>query len=65
MRQRFVCWPAADRDVSEVRSELRAHTRTLNALRETQAEFGRRLGGVEMRSGVAQIVALLGGAPPA
>ena len=33
----------ADRDVSEVRSELRAHTRALNALRETQLEQGRLL----------------------
>jgi len=33
----------ADRDVSEVRSELRAHTRALNALRETQLEQGRML----------------------
>jgi len=30
----------ADHDVSEVRSELRAHTRALNALRETQLEQG-------------------------
>jgi len=28
----------ADRDVAEYRAELRAHTRTLNALRETQLE---------------------------
>lgn len=28
----------ADRDVSEVRAELRAHTQSLNALRETQIE---------------------------
>ncbi|HWR48299.1 MAG TPA: hypothetical protein VN327_11910 [Pseudonocardiaceae bacterium] len=33
----------ADHDVSEVRSELRAHTRALNALRETQLEQGRVL----------------------
>ncbi|MGH3770800.1 MAG: hypothetical protein ACRDRW_05295 [Pseudonocardiaceae bacterium] len=33
----------ADHDVSEVRSELRAHTRALNALRETQLEQGRLL----------------------
>jgi|tagenome__1003787_1003787.scaffolds.fasta_scaffold20654828_2 hypothetical protein len=33
----------ADRDVSEVRAELRAHTRVLNALRETQAEQGRAI----------------------
>jgi chromosome segregation ATPase len=30
----------ADRDVSEVRAELRAHTQCLNALRETQLEQG-------------------------
>ena len=39
----------ADRDVSEVRAELRAHTRALNALRETQSEFGARLDAVERR----------------
>jgi len=33
----------ADRDVSEVRAELRAHTRSLNALRETQLEQGNEL----------------------
>ncbi|HEX2297587.1 MAG TPA: hypothetical protein VHH34_03560 [Pseudonocardiaceae bacterium] len=33
----------ADHDVSEVRAELRAHTRALNALRETQLEQGRTL----------------------
>ena len=33
----------ADRDVSEVRAELRAHTRVLNALRETQAQQGRAI----------------------
>lgn len=31
----------ADRDASEVRSVLRAHTQTLNALRESQVEQGR------------------------
>jgi chromosome segregation ATPase len=34
----------ADRDVSEVRAELRAHTQGLNALRETQLEQSRALG---------------------
>ena len=29
-----------DRDVSEVRTELRAHTRAVNALREIQLEHG-------------------------
>lgn len=33
----------ADPDVSEVRAELRAHLRALNALRETQLEQGLRL----------------------
>jgi chromosome segregation ATPase len=65
----------ADRDVSEVRAELRAHTQSLNALWETQLEQGRTLGGLrqemdglhhEMRNGfdtmatgMAQITALL------
>ncbi len=31
----------ADRDVSEVRAELRAHTQALNALRESQVELHR------------------------
>jgi hypothetical protein len=31
----------ADRDVSELRTELRAHTQVLNALRETQLEQSR------------------------
>ncbi|MDQ4032611.1 MAG: hypothetical protein M3332_10230 [Actinomycetota bacterium] len=65
----------ADRDVSEVRAELRAHTQALNALRETQLEQGREIReqGREMRDGfatvavgVAQITALLtvaGGRP--
>jgi outer membrane murein-binding lipoprotein Lpp len=33
----------ADREVSDVRTELRAHTQVLNALRETQIEQGRHL----------------------
>ncbi|MGH3468358.1 MAG: hypothetical protein ACRDQF_11570, partial [Thermocrispum sp.] len=33
----------ADRDVGEVRAELRAHTSALNALRETQLEQGHTL----------------------
>ena len=36
----------ADRDVSEVRAELRAHTQALNALRDTQLEYVQ-----EMREG--------------
>jgi chromosome segregation ATPase len=52
----------ADRDVSEVRAELRAHTQGLNALRETQLEHGRAIGELreemgelrqEMRNGFA------------
>jgi hypothetical protein len=40
----------ADRDVSEVRTELRAHIQALNALRETQLEQAR-----EMREGFAEM----------
>ena len=40
----------ADRDVSEVRAELRAHTQALNALRETQREQGDAL-----RDGFAKV----------
>lgn len=39
----------ADRDVSEMRSELRTHTTLLNALRETQVDQGK-----EMREGFAR-----------
>jgi hypothetical protein len=58
----------ADRDVSEVRAELRAHTHALNALRETQLELretqveqGRetREGFATVGTGMAQITALL------
>ncbi len=58
----------ADHDVSEVRAELRAHTRALNALRETQLEHGRKLdehvsemreGFSTLATGMAQITALL------
>lgn len=58
----------ADRDVAEYRAELRAHTRTLNALRQTQldhhAELSGRLDGLqsdldefkaETREGFAQV----------
>ncbi len=43
----------ADRDVSEVRAELRAHTQGLNALRETQLEQGQEINELrhEMREG--------------
>jgi hypothetical protein len=40
---------AADRDVSEFKQILQGHTRTLNALRETQLEQGDRLTNVEGR----------------
>jgi hypothetical protein len=40
----------ADRDVSEVRAELRAHIQALNALRETQLKQAQ-----EMREGFAEI----------
>lgn len=36
----------ADRDVAEMRTSLRAHTQTLNALRETQLEQGRAVQGI-------------------
>ncbi|MCA1674841.1 MAG: hypothetical protein LC799_22500 [Actinobacteria bacterium] len=62
----------ADRDVSEVRAELHAHTQALNALRENQLEQAREMreGFIEMRTemrggfatqarGMAQITALL------
>jgi chromosome segregation ATPase len=67
----------ADRDISDVRTELRAHTQVLNALRETQIEQGRRLSQLDAKvgqldtkvdqalgmlsTGMAQIVALLSG----
>jgi septation ring formation regulator EzrA len=41
----------ADRDVSEVRAELRAHTGALNALRETQIEAGHGLENLERITG--------------
>jgi len=62
----------ADHDVSEVRAELRSHTRALNALRETQLEQGRRISVLEQKvtegfamlaTGMAQITALLSGNP--
>jgi hypothetical protein len=40
----------ADRDVAAMQSELRAHTRSLNALRQTQVEQGH-----EMREGFAEM----------
>jgi uncharacterized coiled-coil DUF342 family protein len=46
----------ADRDVSEVRAELRAHIQVLNALRETQLEQAREMreGFAEMREGFVE-----------
>jgi chromosome segregation ATPase len=58
----------ADRDVAEYRAELRAHTRTLNALRETQLEHYAELkvdvaelkaDVVELKAGISHIVTLL------
>lgn len=51
----------ADRDVSEVRTELRGHNQVLNALRETQLEQGQRMdrGFATLSTGMAQITALL------
>jgi hypothetical protein len=53
----------ADRDVAEYRSELRAHTRMLNALRETQvAHYGEhKADAAEIKAGLSQIVRLLEG----
>ncbi|MGH3813581.1 MAG: hypothetical protein ACRDUV_14200 [Pseudonocardiaceae bacterium] len=47
----------ADRDVSEVRAELRAHTQSLNALRETQLEQGQKIDKLdrEMCEGFAEV----------
>jgi outer membrane murein-binding lipoprotein Lpp len=39
----------ADRDVSDVKTLLRAHTQTLNALRETQIEQGQKLTGLDTK----------------
>lgn len=67
----------ADRDVSEVRAELRAHTSGLNALREVQVAQGRQLERLEgkvdqgfadvgaaittVQTGMARVVTLLEG----
>jgi hypothetical protein len=40
----------ADRDVAAMQSELRGHTRSLNALRQTQVEQGRQI-----RDGFAKV----------
>ncbi|WP_157362109.1 hypothetical protein [Haloechinothrix halophila] len=39
----------ADRDVSAMQDQLRAHTKLLNALRETQVEHGDKLDGINGR----------------
>ena len=58
----------ADRDVSEMRTELKAHTKLLNALRETQVEQGQEIrdhradtqqGFSKMAVGMAHITAQL------
>jgi len=58
----------ADRDVSEVRAELRAHMQVLNALRHTQLEQDQRQerlseatseGFATVQAGMAQIIAML------
>lgn len=65
----------ADRDVAEIRTEMRGYRQVLNALRETQLEQGQQIGGLrhemseldrKMRAGfamqadgMAQITALL------
>jgi chromosome segregation ATPase len=41
----------ADRDVAELRTEMRAHHRVLNALRETQLEQGGQLGDLRQQLG--------------
>ena len=53
----------ADRDVAEYRAELRAHTRTLGALRESQLEHyaEHKADAGEIKAGIAQIVRLLEG----
>lgn len=47
----------ADRDVSEMKAQLRAHMQALNALRETQLEQDVRLSALEleMRSGFQEM----------
>jgi hypothetical protein len=54
----------ADRDVADYRAEMRAHTRGLNALRETQiAHYAEhKADTTELKAGIAHIVHLLEGA---
>jgi hypothetical protein len=58
----------ADRDVSDVKTLLRAHTQTLNALRETQLERQDEIGALRsevqrgfeiLHTGMAQLLAAL------
>jgi hypothetical protein len=51
----------ADRDVAEYRAEMRSHTRTLTALRETQLEHyaEHKADVAEIKAGITQIVTLL------
>jgi hypothetical protein len=53
----------ADRDVADYRAELRAHTRTLGALRQTQLEHyaEHKTDAAEIKAGIAQIARLLEG----
>lgn len=41
----------ADRDVADYRAELRGHTRTLGALRQTQLEQGQAITGLDAKVG--------------
>ncbi|RZQ64363.1 hypothetical protein [Amycolatopsis suaedae] len=52
----------ADRDVAEVRAELRAHTGALNALRENQIDLREemRRGFATVNTSLSQIIELLG-----
>lgn len=56
----------ADRDVAEVRAELRAHTGTMNALRQDQIDLREemRQGFATVNGSLQQIIALLGGTQP-
>ncbi len=56
----------ADRDVAEVRAELRAHTGTINALRQDQIDLRdeMRRGFATVNLSLQQIVGLLGGTQP-
>ncbi len=53
----------ADRDVAELRTEMRAHHKVLNALRETQLEQGKQIGELrqEMREEIGGMHQEIGG----